>query len=73
MCDICSLEAGQENLYSCMEPLTMFIIGIKNMLTQLWTKEVLMGSKLLDLFGVDLMIMRISSSDIIQKESNVFF
>ena len=42
------------------------------MLIQSKTKDVGIGSKSHDSFGVDLMILRISSSDMVQKETNLF-
>ena len=50
----------------------MFIIGVKSMPIQLQTNVFGMGSKSHDLFGVDWMILRISSADIIWKEINLF-
>ena len=36
------------------------------------TNDVAMGSKSHDLFGVDFMILRTSSSDMVRKETNLF-
>ena len=50
----------------------MFVIGVKSTLMQSSTNDVGIGSKTHDLFGVDFMTLRTSSSDMVQKEQNLF-
>ena len=46
------------------------MIGVKSTLIQSRTNDV--GSRSHDLFGVDLVILRTSSSDMVRKETNLF-
>ena len=59
-------------LPSCKEQFTIFVIGVKSTLIQSRTNDDGIRSKSLDLFGVDLMILRTLSSDIVWKETNLF-
>ena len=70
-CSMCSLKTGWE-LPSCREWFTIFVIGVKSTLMQSRTNDVGMGSRSHDLFGVDFMILRTSSSDMVRKETNLF-
>ena len=59
-------------LPSCKEKFTIFVIGVKSTLIQSRTSDAGIGSKSHDLFGVDLMFLRASSSDMVWKETNLF-
>ena len=50
----------------------IFVIGVKSTLIQLRTKDAGIGLKSGDLLGVDLMILRILSSGIVQKATKLF-
>ena len=48
------------------------MLGVKSTLIQSRTSDVETGSKSHDLFGVDLMILRTSATDMVLKETNLF-
>ena len=68
----CAVLKQDEKLLPSRLSFTIYVIGVKSTLIQSRTSDVGIGSKSHDLFGVDLMILRTSSSHMVWKETNLF-